>query len=71
MSRGCSRSGGRFGGRSYLAREDVDSSDVVHEDEVTLDGSVPGRSMRYLIEDVAASHPAVQDIDNRIRVRRP
>ncbi len=59
---------------ALLAREDLDTSDVtvtVHEGQVTLDGSVPERSMRYLIEDVAAGHPAVHDVDNRIRVRRP
>lgn len=57
-----------------MQRDDVDSSEVtvaVHEGEVTLDGSVPERCMRYLIEDLAAGHPAVRDVDNRISVRRP
>lgn len=52
--------------------DDVDSSDVtvtVREGEVLLEGSVPERRMRYLIEDFAAGHPAVRDVDNRIRVR--
>jgi hypothetical protein len=58
---------------ALLRREDVDCSDVtvaVREGEVTLEGSVPERSMRYLIEDLAAGHPAVKDVDNRVRVRR-
>lgn len=58
---------------ALLRRDDVDCSDVsiaVREGEVTLDGSVPQRSMRYLIEDLAAGHPAVRDVDNRIKVRR-
>lgn len=59
---------------ALVHREDVDSSDVtvaVREGEVTLDGSVPERRMRYLIEDLAAGHPAVRDVDNRIAVRKP
>jgi len=58
---------------ALLQRDDVDSSDVtvaVREGEVTLDGSVPERGMRYLIEDPAAGHPAVTDVDNRIKVRK-
>jgi BON domain len=58
---------------ALLQRDDVDSSDVtvaVREGEVLLDGSVPERSMRYLIEDIAAGHPAVRNVDNRIRVRK-
>lgn len=58
---------------ALLHRDDLDSSDVtvaVREGEVTLDGSVPERSMRYLIEDLAAGHPAVRDVDNRIKVRK-
>lgn len=57
---------------ALLHRDDVDSSDVtviVHEGEVTLDGSVPQRRMRYVIEDLAAGHPAVRDVDNRVKVR--
>ena len=58
---------------ALLQHADVDCSDVtvaVHESEVTLDGSVPQRCMRYVIEDLAAGHPAVRDVDNRIRVRK-
>lgn len=35
-----------------------------------LEGSLPQRCMRYLIEDLAAGHPAVRDVGNRIRVRK-
>jgi osmotically-inducible protein OsmY len=59
---------------ALMQRDDVDSSDVtvaVRESEVTLEGTVPQRSMRYLIEDLAAGHPAVRDVDNRIKVRKP
>jgi osmotically-inducible protein OsmY len=58
---------------ALMRRDDVDSSDVtvaVREAAVTLEGSVPRRDMRYLIEDLAAAHPAVRDVDNRIRVRK-
>lgn len=58
---------------ALLEHHDVDSSDVtvaVHEGEVTLEGSVPERSMRYIIEDLAAGHPAVRDVANRIAVRK-
>lgn len=54
-------------------RRDVDSSEVtvaVHDGEVLLEGSVPQRRMRYLIEDLAAGHPSVRDVDNKIRVRK-
>jgi hypothetical protein len=59
---------------ALVQRDDLDSSDVavaVREGEVTLEGSVPQRCMRYLIEDLAAAHPAVREVDNRIRVRKP
>jgi hypothetical protein len=59
---------------ALMHRDEVDSSDVavaVHEGEVMLAGSVPRRYMRYLIEDLAAGHPAVRDVDNRITVRKP
>lgn len=59
----------QFGGG---AEEDLGEPTVaVREGEVTLDGSVPERCMRYLIEDLAAGHPAVRDVDNRISVRKP
>jgi osmotically-inducible protein OsmY len=58
---------------ALLHRDDVDSSEVtvaVRAGEVALDGSVPERRMRYLIEDLAAGHPAVRDVENRITVRK-
>ena len=59
---------------ALMRRDDLDCSDVtvaVREGEVTLEGTVPQRGMRYLIEDLAAGHPAVRDVDNRIKVRKP
>jgi len=58
---------------ALMQRDEVDSSDVtvaVREGEVMLEGSVPQRYMRYLIEDLAAGHPAVRDVDNRTTVRK-
>ena len=55
-----------------MRRHEGDSSDVsvtLREGEVMLEESVPPRAMRCLIEDLAAGHPAVRDVDNRIRVR--
>ena len=55
-----------------LIREDrVDVSEVtvdVEDGVVTLEGHVPVRRMRYLIEDVAAACRGVTDVNNRIRV---
>ena len=51
----------------------VDVSEVtvdVSEGHVTLDGHVPVRRMRYIIEDVAADCRGVKDVDNRISVAR-
>jgi hypothetical protein len=51
----------------------LDSSDVsveVADGVVTLEGTVPERSMRHAIEDVADSCPGVRDVDNKIRVQR-
>jgi osmotically-inducible protein OsmY len=72
MASGYSRSRGRFG-EALLHRADVDCSEVtvtVREGEVTLEGSVPQRSMRYLIEDLAAGHPAVREVTNQIEIRK-
>jgi len=58
---------------ALLEQHDVDSSDVtvsVHGGEVMLSGSVPQRSMRYVIEDLVAGHPSVRDVDNQIGVRK-
>lgn len=51
----------------------IDSSDVTVEvsgAKVVLDGTVPERRMKHAIEDLVDACPGVQDIDNRIRVRR-
>ena len=52
---------------------EIDSSDVevrVHEGRVTLEGTVPVRSMRYEIEDIAAETLGVSDVENNIGVPR-
>jgi hypothetical protein len=52
---------------------DIDSSDVsvqVRDGCVLLDGTVPVRSMRYEIEDIAATTLGVTDVENHIRVPR-
>ncbi|HVY81845.1 MAG TPA: BON domain-containing protein [Steroidobacteraceae bacterium] len=51
----------------------VDSSDVsvnVVGGKVILEGTVPDRYTKHYIEDLADAAPGVQDIENRIRVRR-
>ena len=51
----------------------IDSSDVTVEvsgAKVVLEGTVPERRMKHAIEDLADACPGVQDIENRIRVRR-
>lgn len=51
----------------------IDSSDVTVEvsgAKVVLDGTVPERRMKHAIEDLVDACPGVQDIDNRIRVKR-
>lgn len=51
----------------------IDSSDVTVEvsaAKVVLEGTVPERRMKHAIEDLVDACPGVQDIDNRIRVRR-
>jgi hypothetical protein len=53
--------------------DDIDASDVtvqVHDGCVKLEGSVPERSMRYEIEDIAATTLGVTDVENHIRVPR-
>jgi osmotically-inducible protein OsmY len=37
---------------------------------VVLEGTVPERRMKHAIEDLADACPGIQDIENRIRVRR-
>jgi len=51
----------------------IDVSDVsvdVQGGAVSLTGSVPERYMKHAIEDMADAAPGVQEIDNRIRVKR-
>jgi len=63
---------GRFGA-SDLSNEHLDVSDVsvqVQGGKVLLEGTVPERRMKHGIEDIVDACPGVQDIDNRIKVRR-
>jgi BON domain len=56
-----------------MAARYIDSSDVtvnVSAAKVVLEGTVPERRMKHAIEDLVDACPGVQDIDNRIRVRR-
>lgn len=58
---------------SDLANEHLDVSDVrvsVGGGRVTLEGTVPERRMKPYIEALVDACPGVQDIDNRLRVRR-
>lgn len=51
----------------------IDSSDVevrVHEGRVILGGTVPERSQKYEIEDIAAQTLGVEDVENNISVPR-
>jgi hypothetical protein len=52
----------------------IDLSDVavhVHDGCVTLEGTVPERSMKHAIEDIAATTLGVADVENKLRVPRP
>lgn len=54
--------------RGYL-----DSSDVtveVSSARVVLDGTVPERWMKHAMENLADACPGIQDVENRIRVRK-
>ena len=56
-----------------LADERLDVSDVrvtVEGGRVTLEGTVPERRMKPYIEALVDACPGVQDIDNRLQVRR-
>jgi hypothetical protein len=51
----------------------IDAGEVsveVQSGKVTLDGTVPARHMKHMIEDLVDGCPGVQDIDNRVRVAR-
>ncbi|WP_437608531.1 BON domain-containing protein [Sorangium sp. So ce834] len=54
-------------------RDDIDVSDVtvrVESNEVTLEGTVPERYHKRIIEHVAEGVRGVEDVHNRIRVQR-
>lgn len=56
-----------------LANERLDASDVrvsVDDGRVTLEGTIPERRMKPYIESLVDACPGVQDIDNRLRLRR-
>jgi len=56
-----------------LANERLDVTDVrvtVTGGKVTLEGTIPERRMKPYIEALVDACPGVQDIDNRLRVRR-
>ncbi len=56
---------------AYQSELDVSDIDVlVAEGEVTLDGTVPDRRSKRLAEDIVEQIPGVQDVHNRLRVRR-
>ena len=51
----------------------IDAGEVsvqVKEGKVTLEGSVPERSMKHCAEDIVEACSGVKDVDNRIRVSR-
>ncbi|HYP75605.1 MAG TPA: BON domain-containing protein [Polyangiaceae bacterium] len=54
--------------------DDVDASEIevqVADRKVTLTGSVENRRMKHIAEDIAESVSGVDDVDNRISVRKP
>jgi hypothetical protein len=51
----------------------IDASDVsvdVRDKRVVLEGSVPQRRMKYVIEDIAAACLRANDVENRVTVAR-
>jgi osmotically-inducible protein OsmY len=53
---------------------DVDATDIevaVRTGDVTLSGTVEGRHLKWLVEDLVADVPGVKDVQNQIRVRAP
>jgi Predicted periplasmic or secreted lipoprotein len=51
--------------------QDVDVSDVsfdVRDGVVTLEGSVPQRHVRFVLEDLVARCPGVRDVHNRMQL---
>jgi hypothetical protein len=57
----------------HLMRSDLDVEDVsvrVEKGHVTLEGTVQHRHVKHRLEDIVDACMGVQDIDNRVRVRR-
>ena len=51
----------------------IDSSEVtieVREGKVSVEGTVPERRMKHMIEDIADQCPGVKDVENKIRVQQ-
>jgi hypothetical protein len=51
----------------------IDASEVtvqVQDGKVTLEGTVPSRSMKYALEDLCDRCLGVKEVDNRVRVER-
>jgi hypothetical protein len=62
--------------RSVILRfadvQDIDAAEVtveVQSGKVQLEGTVPERWMKHVVEDVADGCPGVEDVENRIRVQ--
>jgi osmotically-inducible protein OsmY len=53
---------------------DIDAREIeveVEDGEVTISGTVDSRRTKFMVEDTVDSVPGVNDIQNRLRVRRP
>jgi hypothetical protein len=53
--------------------DDIDASEIdvrVENGEVTLEGTVPTRSMKHQAEDLAEDLPGVKDVHNKLRVMK-
>jgi osmotically-inducible protein OsmY len=72
--KGYQRSDARIGEDVFERLSGADRIDVsevtllVRDGTVTLEGTVPERWMKYVIEDLASDTPGVRDIENKIRV---
>jgi hypothetical protein len=56
-----------------MEMDDLDPSNIsvqVTAGEVTLEGSVDDRRAKYIVEELAESILGVQDVNNRLRIRR-
>jgi hypothetical protein len=59
----------RFTENAYLDPREIDVE--VHGGQVTLSGAVASRTQRGLAEDLARAVPGVEEVRNRLVVRRP